>query len=89
MREGTKFPSTTLQPLANLGCGRLPAPTKGRYIYMNINLKKVWATAFSDIKKNLFNIHDDNSYFAGLSKAIRTVNPNESESDDKCNSNAK
>ena len=50
---------------------------------MNINLKKVWATAFSDIKKTFFSIHDNNSYFAGLSKAIRTVNPNESESADK------
>lgn len=50
---------------------------------MNINFKKAWTTVFSNIKVTLFSRYDDNSYLNGLSKAVRTVNPNESDSADK------
>ena len=50
---------------------------------MNISFKKAWTTVFSNIKVTLFSRYDDNSYLNGLSKAVRTVNPNESDSADK------
>lgn len=50
---------------------------------MSINFKKYLATVFSSVKITLFSKHDDNSYFDGLSKAVREVNPTQSNAADE------
>lgn len=50
---------------------------------MNINFKKAWTTVCSNIKVTLFSRYDDNSYFDGLSKAVREVNPTQSNAADE------
>lgn len=50
---------------------------------MSINFKKYLDTVFSSVKITLFSKHDDNSYFDGLSKAVREVDPTQSNAADE------